>query len=136
MRSEAGTRTCKGAVKEIEYIVYITPVSEEKKAYLKMTSIVARVVVADITQADGDTSNMHVQQKFSLEFLQVTEPDTVTVGLSGNPGYIVGLPLLLGFNSATDEGAIKTYKGGFIGTGAKPDGAMTSCQNPSDCGIA
>ena len=36
----------------------------------------------------------YVQQKFSLEFSE--EKEDASVGLSGNPGYIVGLPLLLG----------------------------------------
>ena len=41
-----------------------------------------------------------------------------TIGRSGNPGYIVGLPLLLGEIDTVNEGAMRVYQDGFVGTGA------------------
>ena len=102
--TESGSKTCKGALKEIEYTFTVEikkcDGSEEvsdacdtnESAHLEIVKVAARVVIADIVQPAGDTSKLHVQQKFSLEFSE----EDASVGLSGNPGYIVGLPLLLG----------------------------------------
>jgi len=45
-----------------------------------------------------------------------------TIGRSGNPGYMVGLPLLLGQKDPGNEGAMLVYQDGFVGTGAKQNG--------------
>jgi len=128
--SDGVSKTCKGALKEVEYTftVKIKPCNDRKEgefcdsneyAHLEIIKVAARVVIADIVQQEGDTTNMHVQQKFSLEFSE----EGTSVGLSGNPGYIVGLPLLLGKSVLQDDKqAIETHKGGFVGTGSKPDG--------------
>ena len=41
-----------------------------------------------------------------------------TIGRSGNGGYIVGLPLLLGEKDPDNSNALLVYQGGFVGTGA------------------
>ena len=63
-----------------------------------------------------------MQQNYSLQFVEQGKIGK-TAGLSGNPGYIVGLPLMLGKNSTeADFGAKLVYQNGFVGTGADATG--------------
>ena len=63
-----------------------------------------------------------VHQRFSIKFVKTRDladgqsaSDIAVQGTSGNPGYIDGLPLLIGKKEATGnaEGAVQIYEEGF-----------------------
>ncbi|XP_021531197.1 tectonic-1 isoform X2 [Aotus nancymaae] len=64
------------------------------------------VIKADLSLLLGTVSNVVVplQQKFEIHFLQ---ENTKPVPLSGNPGYVVGLPLAAGFQPHKGSGIIQ-----------------------------
>ena len=100
-------------------------VENDIEAHIAIDSISARVVIADVTKTEG--LMMHVQQRFTLQFVDKESADPEpTFGKSGNPGYIFGLPLLLGKNDPANEGAVLTYDGGFVGTGSNLFGMCTT----------
>ena len=126
-------------MKEIEYTVLITG----QEDHLEISGINARVVLDDV--AAGASGTVHVQQRFSLQFVNDAkfsdddDTDGLTAGQggkpgrmarSGHPGYIVGLPLLLGKKETvtTDPPsdppaeAVSVYENGFVGTGADSAG--------------
>ena len=45
-----------------------------------------------------------VHSRYSIKFVKKGEEEGLVIGKSGNPGYIDGLPLLIG--QKTDSGAI------------------------------
>ena len=106
-------------LKEIAYTVnvveVIPPPEERKPAYLKIDSIDALVVVQDEVEGkkDPNTGNamVSVQQRFSIKFEKVGDPSKIVAGQSGNPGYIDGLPLLLGKKDTS--GAVAVSPDGF-----------------------
>lgn len=53
-----------------------------------------------------------VHQKFSIKFVKKGDVDQVVQGKSGNPGYIDGLPVLIGRKDAA-SGAMQLYEDGF-----------------------
>ena len=54
-------------------------------------------MLADIKHEPTDDTIAYVQQRFSINFSEGQGTvETVTVGMSGNPGYLVGMPLLVG----------------------------------------
>lgn len=52
-----------------------------------------------------------VHQKFSIKFVKKGDANQVVQGKSGNPGYIDGLPVLIG--QADASGAMQLYEEGF-----------------------
>lgn len=98
-----GTASCANALKEIAYTVKVVADKDERdRAYLRIQSIQADLAVLDsassleVPVVEG-VALATVQQKFSITFESAKlENDRPIQGLSGNPGYIVGLPLLVG----------------------------------------
>uniref|UniRef100_A0A8C7BF71 Tectonic-1-3 domain-containing protein n=1 Tax=Neovison vison TaxID=452646 RepID=A0A8C7BF71_NEOVI len=80
---EAGdVKICTNVVLEVKYSITYTDAGEVAQAGLALLlGTVSRAVVA-------------LEQKFEIHFIQ---QNTKPVPLSGNPGYVVGLPLAAGF---------------------------------------
>ena len=99
---------------------------QELDAHIAITKVEARVVIADIQQDPSDKTIAYVQQRFSINFSEKEG----TVGMSGNPGYLVGMPLLVGVvemveddeEDGPDQRAVITFQGGFVVTASKPNG--------------
>ena len=53
-----------------------------------------------------------VHQRFSIKFVKEGSQDGVTISTSGNPGYIDGLPLLLG-KADSESGAMQIDESGL-----------------------
>uniref|UniRef100_A0A8D2FIE0 Tectonic family member 1 n=1 Tax=Theropithecus gelada TaxID=9565 RepID=A0A8D2FIE0_THEGE len=84
---------CMNVVLEVKYSLTYTDRGEVTKADLSfLLGTVSSVVVP-------------LQQKFEIHFLQ---ENTKPVPLSGNPGYVVGLPLAAGFRPHKGSGIIQT----------------------------
>uniref|UniRef100_A0A2I3GC72 Tectonic family member 1 n=1 Tax=Nomascus leucogenys TaxID=61853 RepID=A0A2I3GC72_NOMLE len=84
---------CMNVVLEVKYSLTYTDAGEVTKADLSfLLGTVSSVVVP-------------LQQKFEIHFLQ---ENTKPVPLSGNPGYVVGLPLAAGFQPHKGSGIIQT----------------------------
>ncbi|PNJ82742.1 TCTN1 isoform 3 [Pongo abelii] len=84
---------CMNVVLEVKYSLTYTDAGEVTKADLSfLLGTVSSVVVP-------------LQQKFEIHFLQ---ENTKPVPLSGNPGYVVGLPLAAGFQPHKISGIIQT----------------------------
>uniref|UniRef100_A0A2K5L695 Tectonic family member 1 n=1 Tax=Cercocebus atys TaxID=9531 RepID=A0A2K5L695_CERAT len=84
---------CMNVVLEVKYSLTYTDRGEVTKADLSfLLGTVSSVVVL-------------LQQKFEIHFLQ---ENTKPVPLSGNPGYVVGLPLAAGFQPHKMSGIIQT----------------------------
>ncbi|XP_031792225.1 tectonic-1 isoform X2 [Piliocolobus tephrosceles] len=84
---------CMNVVLEVKYSLTYTDRGEVTKADLSfLLGTVSSVVVP-------------LQQKFEIYFLQ---ENTKPVPLSGNPGYVVGLPLAAGFQPHKGSGIIQT----------------------------
>uniref|UniRef100_A0A2K6DYN8 Tectonic family member 1 n=1 Tax=Macaca nemestrina TaxID=9545 RepID=A0A2K6DYN8_MACNE len=84
---------CMNVVLEVKYSLTYTDRGEVTKADLSfLLGTVSSVVVP-------------LQQKFEIHFLQ---ENTKPVPLSGNPGYVVGLPLAAGFQPHKGSGIIQT----------------------------
>ncbi|XP_053062739.1 tectonic-1 isoform X3 [Acinonyx jubatus] len=65
------------------------------------------ITKADLSLLLGTVSNamLPLEQKFEIRFIQ---QNTKPVPLSGNPGYVVGLPLAAGFQPQKGSGIIQT----------------------------
>ncbi|XP_032095304.1 tectonic-1 isoform X2 [Sapajus apella] len=83
---------CMNVVLEVKYSLTYTDAGE--------------VIKADLSLLLGTVSSVVVplQQKFEIHFLQ---ENTKPVPLSGNPGYVVGLPLAAGFQPHKGSGIIQ-----------------------------
>ncbi|XP_074258340.1 tectonic-1 isoform X2 [Saimiri boliviensis] len=83
---------CINVVLEVKYSLTYTDAGE--------------VIKADLSLLLGTVSSVVVplQQKFEIHFLQ---ENTKPVPLSGNPGYVVGLPLAAGFQPHKGSGIIQ-----------------------------
>ncbi|KAM5199815.1 tectonic-1 isoform 1-T1 [Hipposideros larvatus] len=91
---EAGpVKICTNVVLEVKYSLTYTDAGEITKA--------------DLSLLLGTVSNavIPLQQKFEIHFIQ---QNTKPVPLSGNPGYVVGLPLAAGFQPHKGSGIIQT----------------------------
>lgn len=91
---EAGhVEICTNVVLEVTYSLTYTDAGE--------------VIKADLFLLLGAVSSAMVplQQKFEIYFIQ---QNTKPVPLSGNPGYVVGLPLVAGFQPQKGSGIIQT----------------------------
>nr|XP_055091756.1 tectonic-1 isoform X5 [Symphalangus syndactylus] len=83
------------------------PDSRTKVKYSLTYTDAGEVTKADLSFLLGTVSSVVVplQQKFEIHFLQ---ENTKPVPLSGNPGYVVGLPLAAGFQPHKGSGIIQT----------------------------
>ncbi|CAG9313766.1 unnamed protein product [Blepharisma stoltei] len=113
---------CTNALLEAHYTV-LTTLSQQY--FLKIT---ADLVVGNIgTTGCSGTETINIQQKFSVTF---QTQETVTVK-SGNPGYIVGKPVLLG--KLQSDNTINVYSSGYPVYGASLTGqCLTSSQTTSN----
>ena len=96
-------------MREVQYTVTLSPEGSSgliDRPYFNITNVTAAVVVYQdpITGACG--SKAQVSQKYSIRF--VTSADQGQ-SKSGNPGYINGLPLLIGMTD-TASGAINAFE--------------------------
>ncbi|XP_032732192.1 tectonic-1 isoform X3 [Lontra canadensis] len=91
---EAGdVKICTNVILEVKYSITYTDAGEVAQAGLALLlGTVSRAVVA-------------LEQKFEIYFIQ---QNTKPVPLSGNPGYVVGLPLAAGFRPQKGSGIIQT----------------------------
>ncbi|KAL8180091.1 UNVERIFIED_CONTAM: hypothetical protein K2H54_006293 [Gekko kuhli] len=77
-------QACSNVVLEAKYLITFTEAGE-------ITAVAASLVLATV-----DVTSGFIQQSFEIHFIpQNTRP----VALSGNPGYVVGLPIKAGFRS-------------------------------------
>uniref|UniRef100_G1M5N0 Tectonic family member 1 n=1 Tax=Ailuropoda melanoleuca TaxID=9646 RepID=G1M5N0_AILME len=92
--AEAGdVKICTNVVLEVKYSLTYTDAGEITQAGLALLlGTVSRAVVP-------------LEQKFEIHFIQ---QNTKPVPLSGNPGYVVGLPLAAGFQPQKGSGIIQT----------------------------
>ena len=76
--------------------------------------------------ADTGKAMASVHQKFSIKFVKKgSDENGIVQGTSGSPGYIDGLPLLIG--KADASGATQIYEDGFRLSGGDMTG---SCVGP------
>ena len=118
----SGSTSCSNVLKEIAYTVNVSEVipgpsdTISKHPYLKVDSISALVVVQDTpvtaTVDAAGKAMAAVQQRFAIKFVKQGESSEIVSGKSGNPGYIDGLPLLLGKKDAS-TGAVSMNEEGF-----------------------
>ncbi|XP_062870465.1 tectonic-1 [Trichomycterus rosablanca] len=77
-------------------------------------------VSASVVLGAVDKNTTPIEQKFQIQFVQETKSDA-TVRSSGNPGYVVGLPLVAGWRTA--EGIIQS---------ADPGGSLSVLKSSAD----
>ncbi|XP_047418200.1 tectonic-1 isoform X4 [Sciurus carolinensis] len=93
LASAGQERICINVVLEVKYSLTYTDAGEITKAALSfLLGTVSRAVIP-------------LQQKFEIHFIQ---QETEPVPLSGNPGYVVGLPVAAGFQPQKGSGIIQT----------------------------
>ncbi|XP_062942319.1 tectonic-1 isoform X2 [Cynocephalus volans] len=85
-------RICNNVVLEVKYSLIYTDAGEVTKAGLSFLLGTVNSAVVPL------------QQKFEIHFIQ---QNTKPVPLSGNPGYVVGLPLAAGFQPQEGSGIIQ-----------------------------
>ncbi|XP_015422756.1 PREDICTED: tectonic-1 [Myotis davidii] len=91
---EAGAvKVCTKVVLEVKYSLTYTEAGEVTKADLSL-------LLGTVSDAE-----LPLQQKFEIYFIQ---QNTKPVPLSGNPGYVAGLPLAAGFQPHKGSGIIQT----------------------------
>ncbi|XP_025789137.1 tectonic-1 isoform X2 [Puma concolor] len=91
---EAGdVKICTNVVLEVKYSLTYTDAGEITKADLSL-------LLGTVSSA-----MLPLEQKFEIRFIQ---QNTKPVPLSGNPGYVVGLPLAAGFQPQKGSGIIQT----------------------------
>uniref|UniRef100_A0A8D2BAM1 Tectonic family member 1 n=1 Tax=Sciurus vulgaris TaxID=55149 RepID=A0A8D2BAM1_SCIVU len=93
LASAGQERICINVVLEVKYSLTYTDAGEITKAALSfLLGTVSSAVIP-------------LQQKFEIHFIQ---QETEPVPLSGNPGYVVGLPVAAGFQPQKGSGIIQT----------------------------
>ncbi|XP_004379137.1 tectonic-1 [Trichechus manatus latirostris] len=96
--SAGNLNVCTNVVLEVKYSLTYTDAGEITRAGL---SLLLGTVSSGVVP---------IQQKFEIHFIQ---RNTKPVPLSGNPGYVVGLPLVAGFQPQKGSGIIQmTYRYG------------------------
>uniref|UniRef100_UPI00398E4645 tectonic-1-like n=1 Tax=Pristiophorus japonicus TaxID=55135 RepID=UPI00398E4645 len=90
---ELGVDVCKNVVLEVNYIIVYNDDGKIVNAS------------AAFTLGAIDSSMVPIQQRFQISFIQ---RNTTGVHFSGNPGYVVGLPLLAGFGPNASDGIIQS----------------------------
>ncbi|XP_006894727.1 PREDICTED: tectonic-1 isoform X1 [Elephantulus edwardii] len=91
--SVGGLDVCTNVVLEVKYSLTYTDAGEVTKAGLAL-------LLGTVSRG-----GLPIQQKFEILFIQ---QDTRPVHLSGSPGYVVGLPLLAGFQPQKGSAIIQT----------------------------
>ncbi|XP_043757795.1 tectonic-1 isoform X4 [Cervus elaphus] len=106
LEDTAVLRVSKPGVVEAGHIEICTNVVLEVTYSLTYTDA-GEVIKADLFLLLGAVSSVMVplQQKFEIYFIQ---QNAKPVPLSGNPGYVVGLPLVAGFQPQKGSGIIQT----------------------------
>ncbi|XP_053784188.1 tectonic-1 isoform X2 [Desmodus rotundus] len=101
-----GTDVLKQALVDAGAVKICTHVVLEVKYSLTYTDA-GEITKADLSFLLGTVSDavIPLQQKFEIHFIQ---QNTKPVPLSGNPGYVVGLPLAAGFQPRKGSGVIQT----------------------------
>ena len=116
-------QSCQNALREISYTVQLEPKPKDnisKVPYYSIVSISADVVVQKaVTASQGDKGL--IAQTYNVNFLTQTD-EKLLQAKSGNPGYLDGYPLLAGFYSTENDGAISTFDKGFKIMGADSNG--------------
>lgn len=82
--------SCTGALYEVEYTVYVSAGAESNR--FEIDSATAKIAISSTVSGCGTAL---VPQKYSVRFLSTKEDP---VGRSGNPGYLSGLPVLVGYD--------------------------------------
>ena len=128
-------QVCRNVVKSVAY-----EVQNSQDSTYSISYATANVVLTDVSTKTGYTN---VRQSFSLDFFDngdtpmESEGNLVTRPRSGNPGYLMGAPIVFG-KAGTTDGTIDAYVGGFkipspIALFASSDQSMASSDPPSTC---
>eukprot|EP01035_Chromulina_nebulosa_P017563 gene17563-23129_t len=117
-------KACHSAVKRVDYVVY-----HDTSTYGKIINITAQVTIQDIPYQTTDALYSHFSQSFIVSFVSKSSDSKSSANgnldyriRSGNPGYIIGRPIVFGegyFNitqSATTPVYILEYKSGLTYT--------------------
>ena len=85
-------------------------------AYYAIDEVFVDLVISDtpLTQS-ACTGPVQLEQEYSIAFISTPKGsvDKVVQGRSGNPGYIAGLPLLVGKEDPANADAKLVYEHGF-----------------------
>lgn len=109
--------TCSGFIREVHYTVGVAPkeaAGSIDRPYFELSNINATVVLSSKVATGACNSRQQVRQRYSIKFQSSNESGQFK---SGNPGYIVGLPLLIGQPDPVTK-AIQSYENGFRLIGA------------------
>lgn len=80
---------------------------------------------------------MQIEQTYSAEFISTPRNSTdVVQKKSGNPGYIAGLPLLVGQPDPNNPGAFLVYQDGFKISGVNSLGGCMTSPKPQSTYLA
>jgi hypothetical protein len=91
------------------------------KKYYAPSEITATVIVGSTPITGTCGVKTGVKQKFKIDFVTNTDEAALVQKNSGNPGYLVGYPLKLGFLDTDAEAAgapVSVYQDGFEISGA------------------
>ena len=103
--SNRPTLKCSNVLKEIAYTVTVSEKPADnivsKTAYLSVDKVEADIVMQETpveAQLNASTGKAmaSIHQMFSIKFVKKGNGSVPVQGTSGNPGYIDGLPLLIG----------------------------------------
>jgi len=114
----SGDCTCTNYLRGIDYRVTVS--ENSTNPHFDILSVSADVIIGT-TLTTACSAYTNIPSKFTVEFAQ---EDATIQYKSGNPGYIVGMPLLVGRRDigigggGTGSGAIQAYQRGFPVTGA------------------
>nr|XP_033812222.1 tectonic-1 isoform X2 [Geotrypetes seraphini] len=78
------SQVCRNVVLEVSYLILYSDAGE-------ITNACVSFVLGPI-----NTTTVQIEQKFQIHFIQ---QNRTPIAVSGNPGYVVGLPLVAGFQS-------------------------------------
>ena len=136
---DPATNSCSNVLKELAYTVNVSEVAPDEgsrdQAYLKVDSIQALVVVQEdpVTAEEKNGKAMaSVQQRFSIKFVKQGSSSQIVTGKSGNPGYIDGLPLLVGKADPATK-AVAVAPEGFVVRGGDSTGR---CYKSTDADLS
>ena len=118
--SSGNSCTCNGVLKEVHYSIKVSTASgtmdTNNEPYFKIESVTALPVVMQEPFIGQCGSRVAVSQSYSIKFETSASSSQFR---SGNPGYINGLPLLVGNRLGN---AIEAYERGFMLRGADDSG--------------
>lgn len=111
--SQSGTTcSCSNYLKEVEYVVKLNLVDVANSAtkYYEVGEVKANVVIGENPVTSTCGTKVGVHQTFKIRFL-TTDSNSIQKN-SGNPGYLDGYPLKLGFQANSGD-PVSTYLDGF-----------------------